>query len=209
MKKNFYLIKSTKQLQDLFDNKTIFLEKGSELFISIKVKLKNFINFSGKVKIDSFSIINNNCHIHNSTIGSRNLIKYSSYINDSTINSDNSIGPFCYIRDNVKVGNKNIIGAHTEITRTIIKNENTMSHFSFIGDSEIGNKNIIGAGVVTANYKSKKLKQLMTTIENNCVIGSNSTIIAPRRIKSEAIIAAGSIITKDVKKNEKIIQKKN
>ncbi len=207
MKKNFYLIKSTEQLQELFNNKTIFLEKGCELIISKKVKLKNFINFSGKVKIDCFSIINNNCHIHNSTIGLRNLIKYSSFINDSKINSDNSIGPFCYIRDKVKVGRKNIIGAHTEITRTIIKDENTVSHFSFIGDCKIGNKNIIGAGVVTANYKSKKLKQLMTVIENNCVLGSNSTVIAPRRIKSEAIIAAGSTITKDVKRKEKIIQK--
>ena len=47
----------------------------------------------------------------------------------------------------------------------------------------------------------------MTVIENNCVLGSNSTVIAPRRIKSEAIIAAGSTITKDVKRKEKIIQK--
>ena len=103
------------------------------------------------------------------------------------------------------IGKLNIIGSHTEITRTILKNNNKISHFSFIGDCSIANNNIIGAGVVTANYKS--LNKLKTSIKNNCLIGSNSTIIAPCNIESDVTIAAGSKIFFDIKKNKKIIQK--
>ena len=40
-----------------------------------------------------------------------------------------------------------------------------------------------------------------TIIEDNVFIGSNSSLVAPLKIKRNAIIGAGSVITKNVNKN--------
>ena len=208
MDKNFLIFKTTKVLQEYFSNSTIFLENKSILYIHISSKLKRNINFVGKVIINDKNEIGNNCELHNVVIGSSNIIKNSSFISNSKLKDFNSIGPFSYIRDKTLIGSKNVIGAHTELTRTSIKNKNKLSHFSFVGDTEMGMNNIIGAGVVTANYKSIKLNKLKTKISNNCVIGSNSTLIAPCKVNSGSIIGAGSLINFDVKKNQKIIQKR-
>ena len=207
MKKEFIKFDSSSHVQDYFKNEYLFIEKKSELIISKNSILKKNINFSGSVFIDNGKLIDNNCSLNNCMIGKNNIIKFSSYLNDSKIKESNSIGPFAYIRDNVIIGKLNIIGSHTEITRTILKNNNKISHYSFIGDCLIANNNIIGAGVVTANYKSLKKNKLKTSIKNNCLIGSNSTIIAPCNIESNVTIAAGSKIFFDIKKNKKIIQK--
>lgn len=208
MSKRFLIFKTTSKLQEYFSNDTIFLENKSTLYIHISSRLMQNINFAGKVIINDKNVIGNNCELHNVVIGSSNTIKNSSLISNSELKNFNSIGPFSYIRDKTHIGNKNFIGAHTELTRTSIKNENKLSHFSFVGDTEIGMNNIIGAGVVTANYKSKKINKLKTKILSNCFIGSNSTLIAPCKINSGSIIGAGSLINFNVKKNQKVIQKR-
>lgn len=198
---------SNSELQDFFENDTLNLEKGSIAYIAKNVIFQRNIFFSGKCILHSGSEIHQNCFLKNVKLQRNNIIKFSSYISDCFIGMQNSIGPFSYLRENVIIGKFNIIGAHTEITRSNLKNYNKISHFSFIGDCKLGNSNIIGAGVVTANYKSEKHKGLRTEVKNNTMIGSNSTIIAPCKIESNVIIGAGSKILFDVKKNKKIIQK--
>ena len=70
------------------------------------------------------------------------------------------------------------------------------NHFSYIGDAEIGEDTNIGAGSITCNYDGKEKHQ--TKIGNKSFIGTNSSIVAPVTIGSNAYIAAGSVITKDV-----------
>ena len=208
MRKNILIFKTTKDLQEHYENDTIYLEKNSTLFIHASCAIQRNIYFSGKNIVKDCNKISNNCKLHNVIIGSSNLIKFSSYIANTEIKNLNTIGPFSYIRDKTFIGSKNIIGAHSELTRSTLRDNNKLSHFSFVGDTNMGKNNIIGAGVVTANYKSSKKSKLQTKIKNNCLIGSNSTLIAPCLINSGSIIGAGSIINFDVKKNQKIVQKR-
>ena len=57
----------------------------------------------------------------------------------------------------------------------------------------------IGAGTITCNYDG--VKKSKTKIKNNVFIGSNSSLVAPVTINENSIVGAGSVITKNVKKN--------
>ncbi len=63
---------------------------------------------------------------------------------------------------------------------------------------EIGENSNIGAGTITCNYDG--IKKSKTKIKKNVFIGSNSSLVAPLTIEENAVIGAGSVITKNVKK---------
>ena len=70
---------------------------------------------------------------------------------------------------------------------------------SYIGDTQIGKKVNVGAGTITCNYDG--IKKHKTKIKDKVFIGSNSSLVAPLTLNQGSIIGAGSVITKNVKKN--------
>ncbi len=70
------------------------------------------------------------------------------------------------------------------------------SHLTYLGDSFIGEGTNIGAGTITCNYDGKAKHN--TKIGKNVFVGSNTSIVAPVTIGDNALIGAGSTITKDV-----------
>ena len=69
-----------------------------------------------------------------------------------------------------------------------------------MGDSDIGSRVNIGAGTITCNYDGADKHR--TVIGDNVFIGSDTQIIAPIEIGSDATIGAGSTITHDVPADE-------
>ncbi len=59
-----------------------------------------------------------------------------------------------YIRDNVIIGDGCVIGNSTELKNSLLFNNVVAPHFNYIGDSILGHKAHIGAGVVLSNFKS-------------------------------------------------------
>jgi UDP-N-acetylglucosamine diphosphorylase / glucose-1-phosphate thymidylyltransferase / UDP-N-acetylgalactosamine diphosphorylase / glucosamine-1-phosphate N-acetyltransferase / galactosamine-1-phosphate N-acetyltransferase len=59
-----------------------------------------------------------------------------------------------YIRDNVIIGDDCVIGNSTELKNTLLFNHAAAAHFNYLGDSILGYKAHIGAGVVLSNFKS-------------------------------------------------------
>lgn len=59
-----------------------------------------------------------------------------------------------YIRDNVIIGDGCVIGNSTELKNALLFNNAVAPHFNYIGDSILGYKAHIGAGVVLSNFKS-------------------------------------------------------
>ena len=59
-----------------------------------------------------------------------------------------------YIRDNVIIGDNCVIGNSTELKNALLFNNAVAPHFNYIGDSILGYKAHIGAGVVLSNFKS-------------------------------------------------------
>jgi bifunctional UDP-N-acetylglucosamine pyrophosphorylase / glucosamine-1-phosphate N-acetyltransferase len=69
-------------------------------------------------------------------------------------------------------------------------------HLAYLGDSQIGAKTNIGAGVITCNYDG--VQKHLTRIGEGVFVGSDSTLVAPVSIEDGAYVGAGSCITKHV-----------
>jgi len=106
------------------------------------------------------------------------------------------IGPYAYLRPGTTLANGVKIGDFVEIKNSKIDEGSKVPHLSYIGDSILGKKVNIGAGTITCNYDGEK--KHMTVIGDNCFVGSNTNFVAPVQIGQNAVIGAGSTITKNV-----------
>ena len=120
----------------------------------------------------------------------------SSQCNESTIGPGAHVGPFAYIRPGCSVGADVKVGDFVELKNSTIGDGTKISHLTYIGDSDVGEKCNFGCGTVTVNYDGKK--KYRTTIGDHCFIGCNSNLVAPVTIGDGAYTAAGSTITDDV-----------
>jgi NDP-sugar pyrophosphorylase family protein len=59
-----------------------------------------------------------------------------------------------YIRDHVIIGDGCVVGNSTELKNSILFNQAVAPHFNYVGDSILGHKAHLGAGVVLSNFKS-------------------------------------------------------
>lgn len=153
------------------------------------------------VMIEGASIIGEDCeigqnsHIINSQIGNGTTI-HSSVIINSVIGMDTTVGPFAHIRPDSEIGNNAKIGNFVEIKKTKLGDHSKVSHLSYIGDADVGERVNIGCGTITVNYDGKN--KFLTTIEDDSFVGCNSNLVAPVTIGKGAYVAAGSTITKNV-----------
>ena len=71
-----------------------------------------------------------------------------------------------------------------------------VSHLTYIGDSDFGERINVGCGVVTVNYDGKH--KYRTTVGDNSFVGCNVNLISPVKVGNNSYIAAGSTITAEV-----------
>jgi bifunctional UDP-N-acetylglucosamine pyrophosphorylase/glucosamine-1-phosphate N-acetyltransferase len=108
-----------------------------------------------------------------------------------------SIGPFARVRPGTVIGNNVEVGNFGEISRSKLGDGTMMKHFGFLGDATIGARTNVGAGCVTANYDGKNKNK--TLVGNKAFLGSDSILVAPVEIGAEAVVGAGSVVTKNTK----------
>ena len=101
------------------------------------------------------------------------------------------IGPFVEIQKNVKIGKNCRIQSHTFICENTTIGDNCFVGHSavFVNDKFLENKILPKTGPF-----------LKTNLGNSVLIGSNVTIL-PVKIESNVTIGAGSVVTKNCKKN--------
>ena len=155
----------------------------------------------GKIQIGPKNILGPNLYLEGKIeIGTGNNITFS-HITNSKIGNNNQIGPYARLRDDVILKNNIKIGNFVEIKNSQVGNDTQIAHLSYIGDALIGKNVNIGAGTITANYNSVTGQKSKTIIKNKASTGSNSVLVAPVTISENAIVAAGSVVTKNVPKN--------
>jgi bifunctional UDP-N-acetylglucosamine pyrophosphorylase / glucosamine-1-phosphate N-acetyltransferase len=59
----------------------------------------------------------------------------------------------CYIRENVIVGDGVVLGNSCEFKNCVVFNDSEIPHFSYVGDSILGYKAHLGAGVILSNVR--------------------------------------------------------
>ena len=94
-------------------------------------------------------------------------------------------------------------GNYVEIKNSFVGSNTSISHLSYIGDTEIGKEVNVGAGTITCNYDG--VNKHKTVIKDNVFIGSDSQLVAPITIEEGVTIAAGSTITEGNYKDSLII----
>jgi bifunctional UDP-N-acetylglucosamine pyrophosphorylase/glucosamine-1-phosphate N-acetyltransferase len=111
------------------------------------------------------------------------------------IGKDCRIGPFTRLRPGTVLEDSVQIGNFTEIVRSRVGRGSKIKHHSYIGDAVVGKGVNIGAGTITANYDGKNKSS--TVIEDGTFVGVGSILIAPVKIGKNALIGAGSVVTKN------------
>lgn len=123
-------------------------------------------------------------------------IRSFSHIEGATIGSNVKIGPYARIRPGTEIEENAAIGNFVEVKNSKIASGAKIGHLSYIGDAKIGQKVNIGAGTITCNYDG--VNKHHTEIKSGAFIGSNTALVAPVTIGEDVIVAAGSVITKNV-----------
>jgi bifunctional UDP-N-acetylglucosamine pyrophosphorylase / glucosamine-1-phosphate N-acetyltransferase len=124
------------------------------------------------------------------------VIHAFSHIEGAHIGENAEIGPFARLRPGAELGEGSKVGNFCEVKKAKIGKGAKVNHLTYIGDADVGAKANIGAGTITCNYDG--FNKFKTIIGEGAFIGSNSSLVAPVSIGAGAIIAAGSVITKNV-----------
>ncbi len=170
------------------------LSKGVNLIAPETIFLSTDTSFGKNVTIEPYVVIGPKVKI-----GDNTCIKSFSHIEGSKIEKNVVVGPYARLRpgtilkSNIKVGN------FVEIKKSNINKNSKINHLSYIGDTYIGKNSNIGAGTITCNYDGSKKSK--TKISDNVFVGSNTSLVAPVSLNKNSTIGAGSVITKNVKKN--------
>lgn len=156
---------------------TVFLRKDTQF--GRDVTIEPFVVFGPKV-----------------SIGDNVVIRSHSHIEGATIAAGATIGPFARLRPGARIAADAHIGNFVEIKNASIEAGAKVNHLTYIGDARVGSRANIGAGTITCNYDGYDKHH--TDIGAGAFIGSNAALVAPVKIGDGAIVAAGSVITRDV-----------
>ena len=128
------------------------------------------------------------------------LIRAFSHLEGARLETGVEIGPYARLRPGAVLEQGAKIGNFVEVKNATMGAGAKANHLTYLGDAEIGAGANIGAGTITCNYDGYFKHK--TVIGERAFIGSNSALIAPVRIGADAIVAAGSAVSRDVADGE-------
>ena len=184
--------------QELLRNKA--LSKGVNLIAPETIFLSQDTSFGKNVTVEPYVVFGPKVKV-----GDNSHIKSFTHIEGTKIEKNVIVGPYARLRPGTILKKNTKIGNFVETKKTSININSKVNHLSYIGDTSIGKNSNIGAGTITCNYDG--VKKNKTTISDNVFIGSNSSLVAPIKINKNAVVGAGSVITKDVKENSLTIER--
>ena len=127
-------------------------------------------------------------------------VKLSKFINlyGCEIGDETKIGAFVEIQKNATVGNRCKISSHTFVCEGVTIEDNVFvgHNVAFINDSYPRATTAEGQPQTEADWKVER-----TIVKRGAAIGSGCTILANITIGENAMVGAGSVVTKDVPPN--------
>ena len=147
------------------------------------VTIEPNVVFGGGASVADGATIHAFCHIEGATIG-----------------EGVSVGPFARLRPGTKLAKGSKVGNFVEVKNAEFGEGAKANHLTYVGDAAVGAGANLGAGTITCNYDG--YFKYRTVIGERAFIGSNSALIAPVSIGADAIVAAGSAVSRDVAAGE-------
>ena len=171
-----------------------FIKNGVKMLAPETVFFSKDTKIGKNVTIEPYVVLGEKVKIQNNS-----KIKSFSHLENVKIESNVVVGPFARLRPGVVLKSGSRVGNFVEVKKSILGKNSKVNHLSYIGDANIGSLVNIGAGTITCNYDGKNKNK--TVIKNKVFVGSNSSLVAPVSLNENSIVGAGSVITRNVKKN--------
>lgn len=136
------------------------------------------------------------------------------------IGKGSEIRPGAYIRGYAIIGEDVVIGNSTEIKNSIIFDWAQLPHYNYVGDSIIGYKAHMGAGVIASNYRldhstvkvrqnnekfDTGMRKLGVLLGDFSEVGCNSVLCPGTIIEKNTLIMPLSTVVGIIKKNENTV----
>lgn len=134
------------------------------------------------------------------TVANNVTIRAFCHIEGASLAEGVEVGPYARLRPGAVLKENSKIGNFVEMKKAVLGPGAKANHLTYLGDAEVGAGANIGAGTITCNYDGYFKHK--TVIGERAFIGSNSALIAPVRIGADAIVAAGSAVSRDVADGE-------
>ena len=163
----------------MIESRTVEIDES--VVIAPGAKILSGTILRGKTVIGTGCVIGPNSLIEDSTVDEGTTVN-ASQVYGSHLGPHNNIGPFTHVRVNTVTDYGVHLGAYVETKNSNFARGNTVSHLTYIGDSDVGKYCNFGR----------------TQIGDYCFIGCNTNLVAPVKVGDGAYTAAGSTITKDV-----------
>jgi bifunctional UDP-N-acetylglucosamine pyrophosphorylase/glucosamine-1-phosphate N-acetyltransferase len=164
--------------------------------LSEDVVLEPFVSIYGRTLVGSGSRIGQGCIVRDSEIGQSVVLKPYSVLESSRVGDGCVVGPFARLREGTELAEGVHIGNFVETKKARLARGAKANHLAYLGDTTIGERTNVGAGVITCNYDG--FRKNPTTIGADVFLGSDSQLVAPVTVGDRAIVGAGTTVTKDV-----------
>jgi bifunctional UDP-N-acetylglucosamine pyrophosphorylase / glucosamine-1-phosphate N-acetyltransferase len=134
-------------------------------------------------------------------VGAGTIVEQGAFLRGPAWIGDNChIRSGCYVRENVIVGDGAVLGNSCEFKNCILFDEAQVPHFNYVGDSILGYKAHLGAGVILSNVKLDHTEIFVIDGENVIATGLTKfgAIVGDRsEIGCNSVINPGSVIGRD------------
>tara|TARA_A100001011_G_scaffold334510_1_gene362904 strand:- start:850 stop:1470 length:621 start_codon:yes stop_codon:yes gene_type:complete len=168
-----------------------FLKKGVKMIAPETVFFSKNTKIGTNVIIEPYVVIADKV-----SVGNNVRILSFSHLEGVQIENNVNVGPYARLRPGTVLKSGSKVGNFVEVKKSIIGRNSKVNHLSYVGDSLLGKKVNIGAGTITCNYDG--VKKSKTIIDDEVFVGSNSSLVAPIKLKKKSVVGAGSVITKNV-----------
>jgi bifunctional UDP-N-acetylglucosamine pyrophosphorylase/glucosamine-1-phosphate N-acetyltransferase len=162
---------------------------GRDVEIDVDVILEDGVTFGDAVKIGPF------CRLRNVNLAAGTEVMAHCDLEGVTTYGACRIGPFARLRPGTELAAGVHVGNFVETKKARLGEGSKANHLTYLGDTRVGAHVNIGAGTITCNYDG--VHKHLTEIGDGAFVGSNTSLVAPVRVGSNATIGAGSTITAD------------
>ncbi|MBI9081628.1 MAG: bifunctional UDP-N-acetylglucosamine diphosphorylase/glucosamine-1-phosphate N-acetyltransferase GlmU, partial [Pseudodesulfovibrio sp.] len=190
------------QIVDAFIDEGVLIHNPDTVIIGPKVLVEPGAEIFGHCEIYGKSIVRAGArmgsynYITDATFAAGCDVRPFCHIEGAEIGPEAWVGPYARLRPGAVLKKGARVGNFVEMKKAVLGEGAKAGHLTYLGDADVGAGANIGAGTITCNYDGKN--KFVTSIGEGAFIGSNTALVAPVTVGRDALVGAGSTITKDV-----------
>ena len=169
---------------------------GADVSIGEDTTIGPNVQLRGATVIGRGCRMDGNAYLQDARLGDGVHIKFGVVITESEVGDHDEIGPFAHLRPGTSLAARVRIGNFVETKKARLGPGTKANHLTYLGDVTIGENTNVGAGTITCNYDG--FRKYQTVIGDRVQIGSDTQLVAPVEVGSDAYVGAGTTVTQGV-----------